>query len=59
VAGAGKTTGELTAIGEELMDRVRQQFAYSKLMEELETRGFSVLDQRMEQDQSIRIRVKR
>ncbi|HTE19469.1 MAG TPA: DUF1257 domain-containing protein, partial [Armatimonadota bacterium] len=59
VSGEGRSNGELEAAGRELMDRVRQQFAYARVMEELETRGFDVVQEQVEAEGSIRIRVKR
>jgi len=59
VSGSGRTDSELEAAGRELMDRVRQQFAYAKVMAELETRGFDVVQEQVEADQSIRIRLRR
>jgi Protein of unknown function (DUF1257) len=59
VSGAGNTDAELEAAGRELMDRVRQQFAYAKVMAELEARGFDVVQEQVEADQSIRIRLRR
>jgi hypothetical protein len=55
----GRSEAELEAAGRELMNRVRQQFAYAKVMEELEARGFDVVQQAVEADQSIRIQVRR
>jgi hypothetical protein len=57
--GDGKTEAELEAAGRELMDKVRQQFAYSKVMAELEERGFQVVQQEVQENQSIRISVRR
>lgn len=59
INGKNMTNAQLEAAGVELMDRVRQQFAYSKVMQEMETRGFQVQSQEVEGNQSIRIRVKR
>lgn len=59
LAGVGATPLQLQQAGQELMDKVRQQFAYSQVMAELESRGFEVVQQEVEADQSIRIRVKR
>ena len=42
-----------------MLRRVRQQFAYAKVMAELEARGFDVVQEQVEADQSIRIRVRR
>lgn len=59
LSGKNKSHAELEKAGAELMDRVRQQFAYSKVMQEMETRGFQVVAQEVEENNSIRIRVKR
>jgi len=59
VSGAGLEDQELQAAGAELMDRVRQQYAYARVMEELETRGFDVVQEQVEADQSIRVSVRR
>jgi hypothetical protein len=59
LSGEGKANAELEEAGRELMDRVRQQFAYAKVMAELEGRGFDVVQEQVEADQSIRIRVRR
>lgn len=59
VGGAGKSDRELEEAGRELMDRVRQQFAYAKVMGELEERGFEVVTQEVDVDSAIRVRVRR
>ncbi|HEU4752734.1 MAG TPA: DUF1257 domain-containing protein [Armatimonadota bacterium] len=59
LTGEGKSELELEAAGRELMDRVRQQFAYAKVMEELEARGFQVVEEQAETEGSIRVRVRR
>lgn len=59
VGGAGKSDRELEEAGRELMDRVRQQFAYAKVMGELEERGFEVVAQEVDVDSAIRVRVRR
>lgn len=59
IEGRGQSNAQLEAAGRELMDRVRQQFAYAKVMAELEERGFQVVQQEVEENQSIRIRVRR
>jgi len=59
VSGEGKANHEMEAAGGELMDRVRQQFAYSKVMGELEERGFEVVGQEVDADNAIRVRVRR
>ena len=59
VGGTGKSDRELEEEGRELMDRVRQQFAYAKVMGELEERGFEVVAQEVDVDNAIRVRVRR
>lgn len=59
ISGQGLSDGELEEAGRELMDRVRQQFAYAKIMEELEERGFAVEKQSVDESGSIRISVQR
>jgi hypothetical protein len=59
VEGAYLSEAELTAAGTQLMDKVRQQFAYAKVMAELDQRGFSLVDQHVEENQAIRISVRR
>lgn len=59
VEGENKTIAELEAAGRELMGQVRQQFAYAKVMAELEQRGFQVTQQQIGEDRSIRLRVRR
>lgn len=59
LSGENKSHAELEQAGTELMDRVRQQYAYAKVMQEMETRGFQVTSQEVEENNSIRIRVRR
>lgn len=59
VEGKNKSKAELEAAGTELMGRVRQQFAYAKVMAELEERGFQITQQKVAEDNSIRIQVRR
>jgi hypothetical protein len=49
---------ELRALGEQLMGRISQQYAYHRIMEELEARGIDVVDQQVTADQTVRVRVK-
>ena len=59
VSGAGHSDRALEEAGRDLMDRVRQQFAYAKVMGELEERGFEVIAQEVDVDNAIRVRVRR
>jgi len=57
VAGQGKSEAELSAIGQELVGRVTQQYAYNKVLTELKNQGFTVTAEEVANDQSIRIHV--
>ncbi len=59
VDGKGKTEAELKAIGQEVMNRILQQYAYQRVMDELEKRGFTVVKEEVDENQVIRIRVRR
>lgn len=58
VSGSKHSDAELRAIGEEVAGRVVQQFAYHKLMTELKNRNYSVVDEEVLADQSVRVRVR-
>ncbi len=49
---------ELEKIGQEVAGRVVQQFAYHKLMTELKNRNYSIVEEQVQQDDSIRVRVR-
>jgi len=50
---------ELAAIGQQLLNRVRQQFAYEKVKSELTSKGFTVVDDHVDENNNIRISVRR
>ncbi|MCG8405958.1 MAG: DUF1257 domain-containing protein [Phycisphaerales bacterium] len=58
VSGSKHSDSELRAIGEEVAGRVVQQFAYHKLMTELKNRNYSVVDEEVLADESVRVRVR-
>ncbi len=58
VSGKGQTKADLRRIGDEVAGRVVQQFAYNKLMTELKKRNYSVLEECVQEDDSIQVRVK-
>jgi hypothetical protein len=58
VSGKKHSKAELRRIGEEVAGRVVQQFAYHKLMTELKSRGYQVMDESVQKDASIQLRVK-
>ncbi len=58
VRGKGRGKAELKKIGDEVAGRVVQQFAYHKLMTELKQRNYNVLEESVQDDQSIQVSVK-
>lgn len=58
VTGEKHSKVELEAIGQEVAGRLVQQFAYHKLMTELADRNFSVVEEHVDRDESIRVRVR-
>ncbi len=59
VTGVGQTDEALRAFGEELSQRVVQQYVYQRLMDELRARNFLVVEENVEADQAIRLKVRR
>lgn len=57
VSGA-RSHAELERIGAEVAGRVTQQFVYHRLMTELKQRNFDLLDERVEQDGSVRLHLR-
>ncbi|HEV2436805.1 MAG TPA: DUF1257 domain-containing protein [Verrucomicrobiae bacterium] len=58
VTGEGHSQEELRALGEELSQRVVQQYVYQKLMDEMRARGFNVVEEEINEDRSIRLKVR-
>ena len=58
IEGSGSSKAELKRIGEALVGRVAQQYAYHRLVSELKERQMTILDQRVGEDQAIHIRVR-
>ncbi len=58
VTGAGKSEDELRALGEQLSGAVVQQYVYQKLMEEMRTRGFVVVEEETSVDRAIHLKVR-
>ena len=56
--GQGLSKAELRQLGEDLVGRVTQQYAYHRVITELKERGMDILDQRVNEDQAITIRVR-
>jgi hypothetical protein len=59
VEGAGHTDEALRAFGEELSKSVVQRYVYQRVMDELRTHQFSVVEEEVEADRSIRLKVRR
>jgi hypothetical protein len=58
VTGEGRSKDELHAMGEELSQSVVQHYVYQKLMDEMRSRGFNVVEEETNQDRSIRLKVR-
>jgi hypothetical protein len=58
VTGEGQSNEELKAMGQELSQAVVQQYVYQKLMGEMRTRGFNVIEEETNADRSIRLKVR-
>jgi hypothetical protein len=59
VTGSRQTDEALRAFGEELSQRVVQQYVYQRVMDELRAHQFTVVEEEVEGDQSIRLKVRR
>ncbi len=58
VEGVGRTKKELEALGEELAQKIARQFVYNKLVSELKARKFVIIDEQVEEDEAVRLRVR-
>jgi uncharacterized protein DUF1257 len=58
VTGNGQSDETLRALGEELSQAVVQQYVYQKLMDEMRSRGFNVVEEEVNADRSIRLKVR-
>ncbi len=58
VTGEKHSKQALEAIGQEVAGRLVQQFAYHKLMTELANRSYKIVEEHVEGDESIRVRVR-
>lgn len=58
VSGDGHSKEELQAMGQELSQAVVQQYVYQKLMGEMQARGFNVIEEEVNTDRSIRLKVR-
>lgn len=58
VTGTGQSDDVLRALGEELSGRVVQHYVYQKLMDEMRTRGFVVVEEETDTNHAIRLKVR-
>lgn len=60
VKGKGQQTlSELEELGQEVMNRVQQQYAYHSVVSDLKKRGFAKAEESVEEDGTIRLRLRR
>lgn len=58
VTGQGQTEDALRALGEQLAERVVQQYVYQRLLEEIRTRQFVIVEERIDENNAIHIKVR-
>ncbi len=58
VSGEGYTEDELRALGQELSQRVVQKYVYQRLMDEMRARQFTVVEEQVDENQAIRLKVR-
>ena len=58
VTGEGYSDDELRTFGEELSQRVVQKYVHQKLLDEVRAHGFNVVEETVNEDQSIRLKVR-
>ncbi len=57
--GEGKTEEELQAFGKQIVQRLLQKSAYDRVKTELKKRGFTIWEEKVDDKQVIRLRVRR
>jgi hypothetical protein len=58
VTGSGQTEAELRAAGDELGKRVVQQYVYQRLIDEMRSRQFMVVEEEVDENHAIRMKVR-
>ena len=58
VLGNGQSEEELRAAGEELSRRVVQQYVYQRLTQEMQSRGYMVVEENTDANQAIHMRIR-
>jgi hypothetical protein len=56
--GKGRSKAELRKIGQELVDRVTQQYVYHRVMTEMKQRNMHVVSEEVAEDRTVKIRVR-
>jgi hypothetical protein len=56
--GGGLSKSQLRKLGEELIGRVTQQYAYHRIVTELKQRNMTIVDEHVTADQTVKIRVR-
>jgi len=54
----GLSKAEIHKIGDELIGRVTQQYAYNRLVTEMKERGMTIVEETVEEDDTVKIRVR-
>lgn len=58
VTGTGQSDEELRRLGEELSGCVVQRYVYQRLMEEMQRKGFTVVEEETDSNRAIRLKVR-
>jgi hypothetical protein len=58
VEGESHSKSELKRVGQELIDRVTQQYVYHRVVTELKQRNMSIVDEEVTADRTVKIRVR-
>ncbi len=56
--GTGYTKSELRRIGQEIVQRVTQQYVYHRVVSELKERKMTIVDEEVAEDRTVKIRVR-
>jgi hypothetical protein len=56
--GSGYTKADLRRLGEEIIDRVTQQYVYHRVVTELKARNMNIVDEEVLEDRTVKIRVR-
>jgi len=58
IEAVGLTKAEIHKIGDELIGRVTQQYAYNRLVTEMKARGMDIVEETVEDDDTVKIKVR-